>query len=159
MTARDTNLPRLGQGFYWQDLEVGQRFRTFRRTVTETDLVNFIGVTGMLEAIFIDTSFEEGAIPGRPVPAVLTYSLIEGLLLQSMIQGTGLASLEVHKKVLKPVMVGDTVFAEVEITGVRLTSKGNRAIVTSQVDIYNQRDEQVITYTVTRMLAGRPGSQ
>jgi acyl dehydratase len=47
----------------------------------------------------------------------------------------------------------------VEITGLRLTSKGNRAIVTSQVDIYNQRDEQVITYTVTRMLAGRPGAQ
>ena len=159
MTARDTNLPRLGQGFYWQDLVVGQRFRTFRRTITETDLVNFIGVTGMLEAIFIDAQYEEGVIPGRPVPAVLTYSLIEGLLLQSMIQGTGLASLEVHKKVLKPVMVGDTVFAEVEITGLRLTSKGNRAIVTSQVDIYNQRDEHVITYTVTRMLAGRPAAQ
>ena len=84
---------------------------------------------------------------------------IEGLLLQSMIQGTGLASLELHKKVLKPVMVGDTVFAEVEITGLRPTSKGNRAIVTSQVDIYNQRDEQVITYTVTRMLAGLPGAR
>ncbi len=159
MTERDTNLPRLGQGFYWQDIEVGQRFRTFRRTVTETDLVSFIGVTGMLEAIFIDAHYEEGAIPGRPVPAVLTYALIEGLLLQSMIQGTGFASLEVHKKVLKPVMVGDTVFAEVEITGLRQTSKGNRAIVTSHVDIYNQRDEQVITYTVTRMLAGRPGAQ
>ena len=42
---------RLGQGFYWQDIEQGQVFETFRRTVTETDLVNFISVTGMLEAI------------------------------------------------------------------------------------------------------------
>lgn len=155
-TRSTTTLPRLGQGFYWQDIEAGQRFRTFRRTVTETDLVNFIGVTGMVEAIFIDAHYEGGAIPGRPVPAVLTYSLIEGLLLQSMIQGTGLASLELHKRVLKPVVVGDTIDAEVEILEVRQTSRGNRAIVVSRVDIFNQRDEAVITYTVTRLLAGRP---
>ncbi len=154
-TRSATVLPRLGQGFYWQDIQAGQRYRTFRRTVTETDLVNFIGVTGMVEAIFIDAHYEGGAIPGRPVPAVLTYSLIEGLLLQSMIQGTGLASLELHKRVLNPVVVGDTIDAEVEILEVRQTARGNRAIVVSRVDIFNQRDEAVITYTVTRLLAGR----
>ncbi len=157
-TRSTSVLPRLGQGLYWQDIHAGQRFRTFRRTVTETDLVNFIGVTGMVEAIFIDAHYEDGAIPGRPVPAVLTYSLIEGLLLQSMIQGTGLASLELHKCVLKPVVVGDTIDAEVEILEVRQTSRGNRAIVVSRVDIFNQRNEAVITYTVTRLLAGRPGA-
>ncbi len=155
-TRSTTTLSRVGQGFYWQEIQTGQRFRTFRRTVTETDLVNFIGVTGMVEAIFIDAHYEDGAISGRPVPAVLTYSLIEGLLLQSMIQGTGLASLELHKRVLKPVLVGDTIDAEVEILEVRQTSRGNRAIVVSRVDIFNQRNEAVITYTVTRLLAGRP---
>lgn len=150
------DLPRLGQGFHWQDLRVGQRMRTFRRTVTETDLVNFVGVTGMLEAIFIDATFEGGAIAGRPVPAALTYALIEGFLLQSMIQGTGLASLELHKRVLAPVVVGDTVEAVVEILGVRETSKRGRAVVVSRVDIYNQHGTRVITYDVTRLLAGRP---
>lgn len=157
MSRPDDALPRLGQGFYWQDLKVGQRFRTFRRTVTEADLVNFIGATGMLEAIFIDAHHEGGAIAGRPVPAVLTYSLIEGLLLQSMIQGTGLASLELHKKVLAPVLVGDTVEAVVEITGLRPTSRSGRAVVASRVDVSNQRGEAVMTYDVTRLLAGRPG--
>jgi acyl dehydratase len=157
MSRPDDALPRLGQGFYWQDLQVGQRFRTFRRTVTEADLVNFIGATGMLEAIFIDAHHEGGAIAGRPVPAVLTYSLIEGLLLQSMIQGTGLASLELHKKVLAPVLVGDTVEAVVEITGLRPTSRSGRAVVASRVDVSNQRGEAVMTYDVTRLLAGRPG--
>lgn len=148
-------LPRLGQGFHWQDLAVGQRFRTFRRTVTEADLVNFIGATGMLEAIFIDASFEGGAIAGRPVPAVLTYALIEGFLLQSMIQGTGLASLELHKRVLGPVRVGDTIEAEVEVLSIRETSKGGRAVVGSRVDVFNQHREKVMTYDVTRLLAGR----
>jgi acyl dehydratase len=151
------SIERLGQGFYWQDLKVGQRFQTFRRTVTETDLVNFIGTTGMLEAIFIDANHEGGAMKGRPVPAALTYALIEGFLLQSMIQGTGLAMLELHQKIFKPVVVNDTIHAEVEVVEVRETSKGGRAVVTSRIDVHNQRNELVMTYTATRLLAGRPG--
>jgi acyl dehydratase len=153
------NLPTLGRGFVWQDLKVGQRFQTFRRTVTETDLVNFISATGMLEAIFIDATYDQGAIAGRPVPAALTYSLIEGFILQSMIQGTGLAMLELSQKIQGPVRVGDTIGATVEVTQIRPTSKGGRAVVTSQIEVTNQRGEPVMTYTATRLLAGRPGTE
>lgn len=149
---------RLGQGFYWQDLTEGDRFVTFRRTITETDLVNFISVTGMLEELFIDAVHGGGVMGGRVVPAALTYSLVEGLLMQTMIQGTGMALLDVQMKALKPVRVGDTIHASVEVTKVRPTSRGNRAIVASAVEIRNQADETVITYDVTRMLAGRPGA-
>jgi 3-hydroxybutyryl-CoA dehydratase len=147
----------LGLGFTWEQLSPGQKFRTLNRTVTEADLVMFVGVTGMVEVIFTDHTFgaEKGAIQGRFVPAALTYSLIEGLLCQSMIQGTGLAMLDLHQKVLAPVRVGDTIHAEIEITSVRPTQKGNRGIVASRVDVKNQNDEIVISYEATRMLAGR----
>lgn len=145
----------LGEGFYWQDLEVGQKFKTFKRTITETDIVNFISVTGMLETIFIDKTFNKGAIQGRPVPGALTYSIIEGMLMQTMVQGTGLALLEVHKKMLAPVVAGDTIWAEVEVTQVRPTSKLNRAVVSTHINIKNQDDVTVISYDVTRMLSGR----
>lgn len=144
----------LGAGYIWQELAVGQRFRTYRRTITETDIVNFISVTGMLETIFIDTTFSHGAMKGRPAPGGLTYGLIEGLLMQGMVQGTGLALLEVHKKVLNPVIAGDTIWAEVEVTGIRPTSKNNRAVVTSRVDVKNQDNVDVMTYTAVRLLAG-----
>ncbi len=153
--ALDASAPRMGQGYVWQDLQVGQKLRTFRRTVTETDLVNFINVTGMLEAIFIDADHQGGAMAGRPVPGALTYTLIEGFILQSMIQGTGLAMLELHQKILAPVMVGDTIEACVEVTDIRPTSKHGRAVVTSRIDVYNQRSQAVMTYTATRLLAGR----
>ena len=152
----DRNLPRLGQGFVWQELSVGQRFRTFRRTVTETDLVSFIGVTGMLEAIFIEDGYEGGAMAGRPVPGALTYALIEGFILQTMIQGTGLAMLELHQTIHGPVLVGDTIWATVEVTALRPTSKSGRAVVTSCIEVFNQRDEKVMTYIAKRLLAGRP---
>jgi acyl dehydratase len=147
----------LGLGFTWEDLSPGQRFRTINRTLTETDLVLFTGVTGMLESIFIDHTFgaEKGAIEGQFVPAALSYSLIEGLLCQSMIQGTGLAMLDLKKQVLAPVRVGDTIHGEVEVLSVRPTSQGNRGIVVSRIDVRNQHQETVISYEATRMLAGR----
>ncbi|MFT4100984.1 MAG: MaoC family dehydratase N-terminal domain-containing protein [Burkholderiaceae bacterium] len=155
-TPRQDAIAQLGQGFYWQELTVGQKLRTHRRTITETDLVNFIGVTGMLEAMFIDALDESGGIGGRPVPAALTYTFIEGFLLQSMIQGTGLALLEMTQTVLGPVRVGDTIHAIVEVAGLRPTSKGNRAVVDSTIEVFNQRDEKVMRYTARRLLAGRP---
>ena len=154
--STDKALPVLGQGFFWQDLQAGQRFQTLRRTITETDLVNFISVTGMLEAIFIDANYPHGAMKGRPVPAALTYSIIEGFILQTMIQNTGLAMLEMSQKVHGPVQVNDTIYATVEVTNVRPTSKSGRAVVTSNIEVLNQRDEKVLTYTATRLLAGRP---
>ena len=145
----------VGLGIHWEDLPVGRRFKTIGRTITEADLVSFINVTGMLEAIFIEEGYEGGAMRGRPVPGALTYTLIEGFILQTMIQGTGLAMLELHQKILAPVLVGDTIEAMVEVTGIRPTSKSGRAVVTSRIDVFKQGGVQVMTYTATRLLAGR----
>ena len=157
MSTTASDLPLLGQGFFFQDLHIGQQFRTYRRTVTETDLVNFISVTGMLEMIFIDSEGAAGAIGGRPVPGALTYTLVEGFILQTMIQGTGLAMLELTQKIHAPVRVNDTIDAVVTVTGIRPTSKGNRAVVDSNVEVFNQRRELVMTYAARRLLAGREG--
>jgi 3-hydroxybutyryl-CoA dehydratase len=146
---------KLGQGFVWQDLGVGQQFRTFRRTIREADLVNFISCTGMLEAIFIDDHFDGAAIAGRPIPGAMTYALIEGFILQSMIQGTGLAMLELTQKIHAPVLVGDTIDALIEVVAVRPTSKGNRAVVDSTVRVFNQHGKEVMMYAAKRLLAGR----
>ena len=75
--------------------------------------------------------------------------------MQTMIQGTGLAMLELTQKIHAPVRVGDTIHALIEVTGVRPTSTGGRAIVDSTIHVFNQRDEEVMTYTARRMLAGQ----
>jgi 3-hydroxybutyryl-CoA dehydratase len=149
------NRSRLGRGPYWQELHIGAKLKTFSRTVTETDLVNFISCTGMLEHTFIDAT-HRGAMAGRVIPAALTFGFIEGLLFQSLIQGVGLALLElaIHPKL--PVCVGDTIWAVVEVMNSRPTSKNNRAVVTCQVTVLNQRDEAVLIYEVTRLQAGDP---
>jgi len=153
-----TAIPLTGRGKYWQELLVGEKVRTYKRTITETDLVNFISVTGMLEVIFIDTTYA-GAVAGRMVPAALTYGMIEGFIFQSLIQGVGLALLSVSIEARAPTFVGDTIWATVETVAIKPTSKGNRAIIDSDVTVYNQAETVVLTYTVRRMLAGDPAFQ
>jgi 3-hydroxybutyryl-CoA dehydratase len=69
---------------------------------------------------------------------------------------TGMAMLECTQKVTGPVRVNDSIHALVEVTGIRPTSKGGRAIVDSGIEVFNQRGESVLQYTARRMLAGRP---
>jgi acyl dehydratase len=129
--------------------------RTHRRTVTEADLVAFISASGLLEVIFIDAD-HGGAMGGRPVPAALTQCFIEGMQMQGLIQATGLALLEINTKVLAPVRIGDSVWATILVSHVHPTSKGNRAVITFDAAVFNQRDEQVMSYTVKRLIAGKP---
>jgi len=148
------HLPLIGHGAFWQDLPIGWKARTGRRTVTEADLVAFVSATGMLESIFLDAT-HEGLLPGRPVPAALTLGFIEGMQLQSLLQGTGLALLELSLVAKAPVCVGATVWATVEVIQVRATSAGNRGVMTFAVEVFDQHELNVLSYTVKRLVRGR----
>lgn len=150
----------IGEGFHWDELTVGDSFRTFGRTITETDIVNFVSSVGMLESLFLDAEYRaaHAAIDGRPAPAALIYALAEGLVLNATAQGTGLAFLHMELNVEGPVMQGDTIHVEIEVTEVRPAKKNNRGLVRTRNRIVNQRDETVITYTPLRLMAGRPAA-
>jgi acyl dehydratase len=55
----------------------------------------------------------------------------------------------------KPVLVGNTIWALVTVTDVKPTSKRNRAVIDSTVEVYNEDSELVISYQAKRLLAGR----
>jgi acyl dehydratase len=146
----------LGQGLYWDELNLGDQFKTFGRTVTEADIINFINCTGFLEVLFTDAKFREkySAIKGRVAPAALVYCFAEGLLMTGLIQGSGLAFLNMELDVKGPVVAGDTVHVEVTVTEIRPTAKGGRGLVRTTNEIKNQRGETVIVYTPLRLLKG-----
>jgi len=150
----EKEIKSLGMAPYWDELSVGARFRTAGRTLTETDLVNFVNLSWLTEELFTNAEDREGmAISGRVVPAALVYSCAEGLLLP-LIQGTGLAFLNATLDVKGPTFVGDTIHVECEITELRATSKGNRGLVRSENKVINQRGEVVLTYNPLRMVKG-----
>lgn len=150
-------MKQLGQGLYWDELKIGDRFRTWGRTITDADIVTFINCTGMLEVLFTDEEFRKQmpSNPGRIAPGALVYSIAEGMLFVSLIQGTGMAFLHTEIDVKAPVLAGDTIHVEVEITEVRPTSKNDgRGLVRTRNEVKNQRGEVVLIYTPLRLLKG-----
>jgi acyl dehydratase len=135
----------VGRGFSFEDLKVGFRFRTHRRTVREADLAAFVALSGLTEELF-SVSREKQLVPGA-----LVYSFAEGLLLPTM-QDTGLAFLNATLDVKAPTLVGDTIHVEAEVIEHRLTSKGDRGLVRFANRVLNQRGEAVLEYNPLRLL-------
>ena len=148
-------LPIVGRGFCFEDLRVGFRFRTHRRSIAESDLAHFINLSWLTEELFAvqESEMSDGnrAIKGRAVPAALVYSFAEGLLLPTM-QDTGLAFLNATLDVKGPTVVGDTIHVEAEVIEHRLTSKGDRGLVRFANRVVNQRGETVLEYNPLRLL-------
>ncbi len=147
----------LGQGFTWQDMALGNRYRTFGRTITETDLVNFISCTGMLELLFTNEVYRqtESAIKGRLVPGALVFSMAEGLTIAGTIQGTGMAFLGMDLDIKAPTFAGDTIQVDIEVIEQRASSKPGRGLVRTRNTVLNQRGETVLVYTPMRMMKGK----
>jgi acyl dehydratase len=148
----------LGLGLYFEDLPLGRKFRTIGRTLTETDLVNFISVTGMTEVLFSNVEFPktESDIKQRVVPAAMVYAFAEGLLVHSTMQHTGFAFLHMELNVESPTFADDTIQVECEvIESRRSTSRPNRGLVRSRNRVVKQDGTPVLTYTPLRMVKAR----
>jgi acyl dehydratase len=148
----------LGLGLHFEDLPQGRKFRTIGRTLTEADLVNFIGVTGMTEVLFSNTEFlrTESDISQRVVPAAMVYAFAEGLLVHATMQHTGFAFLNMELNVAGPTFAGDTIHVECEVVESRRSaSRPNRGLVRTFNSVKKQDGSVVITYNPLRMVKAR----
>jgi len=145
----------VGIGFYFEDLPVGRQFRTIRRTVTESDVVNFINCTGMVEVVFTDLEFlqTESDLKLRPAPGALTYAFAEGLLVQATTRHTGFAFLNMEVNTENPVDAGDITHVECEVIEARRSmSRPSRGLVGTRNKVIKQDGKVALTYTPLRML-------
>jgi len=145
----------VGLGLHFEDLPLGRKFKTIGRTVTETDIVNFVNCTGMVEVLFTNIEFLrlESDIKGRLAPAALVYTFAEGLLVQSTMQHTGYAFLNMQLDVKSPVFAGDTIHVECEVTESRLSqSKPGRGLVRTSNRVVKQDGTVALIYTPLRMI-------
>lgn len=142
-------------GIFFDDYKVGASYKTNARTISETDIVNFVNLGGFTEPLFMDMEYvkKESVFGRRAAPGALTLAFSEGLVMQTgMIHGTGMAWLGGEVKVTAPVLEGDTIRVEIEIAGKRETKKPDRGIVTYKHRVLNQRDETVMELTLQRMI-------
>ena len=100
-----------------QELAVGQSAE-FTKTVTETDVVLFAGITGDLNPAHVDQVWAEASrFGGRIAHGMLSASFISTVLAMKL-PGPGTIYLSQSLRFTGPVMIGDTVTARVEVAEV-----------------------------------------
>lgn len=127
--------------------EVGQRAE-MSRTITEADVVLFAGVTGDLNPAHLDAvAAAKGPFGGRIAHGMLTGGLISAVLAMRL-PGPGTIYLSQSLRFLRPVRIGDTVTARVEVLET-IPAKRRVRLATSAV---NQDGEAVVDGEATVMV-------
>jgi acyl dehydratase len=146
-------------GKYFEDLTVGDSFVTTGRTITETDIVQFLNLIRNLEPQFSDREFyeKEWVFKRLAAPGALTFSIATGLFTHlGLVSGTGLGFVGMDEfRLPKPLFCGDTLHLELSIVEKRLSRSG-RGVVSMTFVGKNQNDEVVMQCRQTYLLALRP---
>jgi acyl dehydratase len=143
-------------GKYFDDFEVGEELMTAGRTITETDIVNFAGITGDWNEIHTNKELAAQSLFGERIAhGALIFSIATGLSVRlghtadTVIAFYGLDRL----RFVKPTLIGDTVRVRqrVQEKNERDRSSG---IVTILNEVVNQKDEVVVSY-ISKVLLKR----
>lgn len=122
-----------------KQIEIGDS-ASFSKTITEYDVYGFAGISGDFNPVHINKEYaKNSAFNGQIAHGMLVGSLISTVL-GTKLPGEGTVYLEQDVKFLKPVYIGDTCTAVVEVTEIINREKG---IYRLNTQIHNQSDLSV----------------
>jgi len=123
----------------YEDIHVGDK-ASFSKTITEYDIYAFAGITGDFNPLHVDEQFaSQTRFKKRIAHGMLSASLISTVL-GTALPGRNTIYLEQEIKFTAPVYIGDTLTAEVCVTG----KDDNRRIITLQTTVCNQEGKLVV---------------
>ena len=126
--------------------EIGQT-ATIEKTLDKQTVVAFASVSEDYNPIHLDEDFAKTTQFERPiVHGMLASSLISGLL-ASKVPGAGSIYLGQSLKFLRPIFVGETVTAKVEVTSVR----EDKPIAVISTQVLNAKGEVAVDGEATVM--------
>ena len=74
----------MSEGVAFEKWKVGKKFTTRGRTITETDVVNYVNLVGYTESLFLDMEFlREKGHERRMAPALFTCGIADTLIVQT----------------------------------------------------------------------------
>jgi oxepin-CoA hydrolase/3-oxo-5,6-dehydrosuberyl-CoA semialdehyde dehydrogenase len=142
---------------HFAELEIGDTLITHRRTITESDIVNFAGISGdFFYAHMDDIAARESIFEKRVAHGYFVLSAAAGLFVDPapgpVLANYGLDNL----RFVKPVYAGDTI--QVRLTCKQKTAKETppdvipQGVVAWDVEVTNQDQEPVAVYTILTLV-------
>ncbi len=142
----------------FDELRVGERLLTARRTITESDVVNFAGLSGDYFYAHMDKiAAAESLFGERDAHGYFVVSAAAGLFVDAA-QGPVIANYGMDNlRFVEPVKIGDTI--QVELTCKQKTPKQLKdptqkphGVVVWDIKVKNQHDQLVATYDILTLV-------
>lgn len=146
-------------GLYFEEFTVGRKIVTVGRTIAESDIFTFAGLSGDFNQIHTDAEFAKNTPFGQRVAhGLLGVAITSGLAMRTgVLEGTVIAFREISEwKFSKPVFIGDTIHAELTVTETKSLPRLGGGSVTIVFDVQNQKNETVMKGTWVVLVASKP---
>lgn len=137
----------INKGMYFEEFVVGHKIVTAGRTITESDIVTFAGLSGDYNQIHTDAEFSKNTPFGQRVAhGLLGLSIASGLAMRTgVLEGTVLAFREIKEwKFVEPVFIGDSVFVEMQVKETKALPRIGAGSVLIGVELKNQQQKVVM---------------
>lgn len=134
------------RGLTFDQFEIGARYRSQGRTVTEADVVTFAGLSGDFNPLHTDAEFGKSTPFGERIAhGMLVVAMATGMAnWTGIFEGTTLALMEQLIRYKGAVKFGDTVHLQLEVLHKKESSKPDRGVVRFAARVLNQREEVVV---------------
>jgi acyl dehydratase len=144
----------MGSGLTFEEFEIGAAYESQARTITESDVVTFAGLSGDFNPLHTDAEFAKTTQFGERIAhGMLTVAISTGMSnWTGLFAGTTIALMEQNIQYKGAVKFGDTVRLRLEVAEKKETSKPDRGIVKFAARMLNQRDELVVDMQWTLLM-------
>lgn len=132
-------------GTFFEDVKIGEKYTSSGRTITETDIVQFAGLSGDYNPLHVDKEYaRKSMFKQRIAHGALTFSVMTGLWDSlGFLRKTVIAFYGVDKmRFINPVYIGDTIHLELEIVEKKDREKDGLIVILNR--ILNQKREEVM---------------
>lgn len=146
------------RGLTFDEFQIGNRYASQARTVTEADVVLFAGLSGDFNPLHTDAEFA-GSTPfgERIAHGMLIAAMATGMAnWTGIFEGTTLALMEQVIRYRGTVRFGDTIHLELSVSEKKETSKPDRGVVKFSTIVCNQRGDPVLEGEWTLLMKRRP---
>jgi acyl dehydratase len=145
-------------GRYFEEFEIGEEGESAARTITETDVVTFAGLSGDYNPLHTDAEFAKGTMYGERIAhGLLGVAVATGLAARmAIVEGTAQAFTGLEWKFRGPIKIGDTIHLRIKVRRKKEMARLGGGFVTFDVTVLNQRDETVQKGTWTVLVKSAP---
>ena len=131
------------RGLYFEEFEIGDQVEGVGRTITETDVVNFAGISADWNLIHTDAEYSaKGMFGQRVAHGLLILSIASGQAVRlGFMEDTILAFRGLEWKFQRPVFIGDTIRLRVTVEEKKDMRRIGGGLVIFKMEVINQKNE------------------